>query len=54
MRIHILKAIYKKEVLDLVRDRRTLISMIAVPILVMSADGGGHAGDWRGGKEIPE
>lgn len=35
MRIHIIKAIYKKEMLDLVRDRRTLISMVAVPVLVM-------------------
>lgn len=35
MRIGIVKAIYKKEVMDLVRDRRTLISMVAVPILVM-------------------
>ncbi len=35
MRINILKAIYKKEMTDLVRDRRTLISMVAVPLLVM-------------------
>ena len=34
MRFEIVKAIYKKELLDLVRDRRTLISMIAVPVLV--------------------
>jgi sodium transport system permease protein len=35
MRLSILKAIYQKELLDLTRDRRTLISMIAVPLLVI-------------------
>lgn len=34
MRLNIIAAIYRKEVLDLVRDRRTLISMIVVPMLV--------------------
>jgi sodium transport system permease protein len=35
MRFSILTAIYHKEMLDLVRDRRTLISMVAVPLVVI-------------------
>ena len=35
MRINILKAIYKKEMTDLVRDRRTLFGMVAMPLLVI-------------------
>src|SRR5579863_2409211 len=35
MRFSILSAIYRKEMLDLVRDKRTLISMVAVPLLVI-------------------
>jgi sodium transport system permease protein len=35
MRLSILSAIYQKEMLDLVRDRRTLISMVVVPLLVI-------------------
>lgn len=35
MRLNILKAIYKKEMVDLIRDRRTLISMVVVPVLVI-------------------
>jgi sodium transport system permease protein len=35
MRLSILGAIYQKEMLDLVRDRRTLISMAVVPLLVI-------------------
>jgi sodium transport system permease protein len=35
MRLSIVNAIYRKEMLDLVRDRRTLISMVAVPVLVI-------------------
>ena len=35
MRLHILRAIYEKEVLDLIRDRRTLISMVLMPVLIM-------------------
>jgi sodium transport system permease protein len=35
MRFSILSAIYRKEMLDLVRDRRTLISMVVVPLLVI-------------------
>jgi sodium transport system permease protein len=35
MRFSILKAIYHKEMLDMIRDRRTLISMVAVPLIVM-------------------
>ena len=34
MRFPILQAIYQKEMLDLLRDRRTLISMVVVPLLV--------------------
>jgi sodium transport system permease protein len=34
MRFSILSAMYRKEMLDLFRDRRTLISMVAVPLLV--------------------
>ncbi len=34
MRLHIIEAIYRKEVLDLLRDRRTMISMVIVPLLV--------------------
>jgi sodium transport system permease protein len=35
MRLSLVSAIYKKEMLDLVRDRRTLISMVVVPLLVI-------------------
>ncbi len=35
MRFSLVSAIYKKEMLDLVRDRRTLISMVAVPLLLI-------------------
>ena len=35
MRINIIGAIYRKEVLDLIRDRRTLISMVVVPVALM-------------------
>lgn len=34
MRIPFVTAIYRKELLDLIRDRRTLISMVVVPVLV--------------------
>ncbi len=34
MRFPIVQAIYKKEMLDLLRDRRTLISMMIVPLVV--------------------
>ena len=34
MRPFIIGTIYKKEMLDLVRDRRSLISMAIVPLLV--------------------
>ena len=35
MRSSMIGAIYQKEMIDLVRDRRTLISMVAVPVLVI-------------------
>lgn len=35
MRFSLVSAIYQKEMLDLVRDRRTLISMVAVPLLLI-------------------
>lgn len=35
MRFSILRAIYQKEMLDLIRDRRTLISMVVVPLIVI-------------------
>ena len=35
MRLPIINAIYRKEMLDLIRDRRTLISMVAIPLLVI-------------------
>jgi len=35
MRLDILKTIYFKEMLDQLRDKRALISMVAVPLLVM-------------------
>lgn len=35
MRFSIVSAIYQKEMLDLVRDRRTLISMVVVPLVVI-------------------
>jgi sodium transport system permease protein len=35
MRFHIVKTIFKREILDMVRDKRTLISMVAVPLLVI-------------------
>ena len=35
MRFSIIQAIYQKEMLDLVRDRRTLISMVVVPVVVL-------------------
>ena len=34
MRIPFVAAIYRKEILDLIRDRRTLISMVVVPVFV--------------------
>ncbi len=34
MRLKYIAAIYRKEMLDLIRDRRTLISMVIVPVLV--------------------
>jgi sodium transport system permease protein len=34
MRFSIIEAIYQKEVLDLLRDRRTMISMVVVPVIV--------------------
>jgi sodium transport system permease protein len=34
MRFFILKAIYKKELMDVLRDRRALISMLVVPLVV--------------------
>ena len=35
MRFPIVSAVFQKEMLDLVRDRRTLISMVVVPLLVI-------------------
>jgi sodium transport system permease protein len=35
MRFSIIRAIYQKEMLDLVRDRRTLISMVVAPLIVI-------------------
>jgi len=35
MRLPIIQAIYLKEMLDLLRDRRTLISMLVVPVVVL-------------------
>ena len=35
MRFSMIQAIYQKELLDLVRDRRTLISMVVVPVVVL-------------------
>ncbi|MGO9257144.1 MAG: ABC transporter permease subunit [Bryobacteraceae bacterium] len=35
MNIHAVSTIYRKEVLEMVRDRRTLISMVLVPIIAM-------------------
>src|SRR5262245_65751593 len=35
MRLQSIKLIYLKEVLDLLRDRRTIISMLVFPLLVM-------------------
>jgi sodium transport system permease protein len=35
MRFPLVNAIYRKEMLDVVRDRRTLISMVAVPMLII-------------------
>jgi len=34
MRFNVIQAIYRKEMLDLLRDRRTLISMLVVPLVV--------------------
>jgi hypothetical protein len=34
MRFPLIKAIYLREMLDMFRDRRTMISMVAVPVLV--------------------
>jgi sodium transport system permease protein len=34
MRFPILQAIYRKEMLDLLRDRRTLLSMVIIPLIV--------------------
>ena len=35
MRFDSISAIYRKEMLDMVRDRRTLLSMVVVPVLAM-------------------
>ena len=35
MRLSIVNAIYRKEMLDLARDRRTMISMVVVPVLLV-------------------
>jgi len=35
MRFHIIRTIFQREMLDMVRDKRTLISMVAVPLLVI-------------------
>jgi len=35
MRLRIIRAIYRKEMLDLIRDRRTLISMVVVPVMLV-------------------
>ena len=35
MRLSMVGAIYQKEMLDLARDRRTLISMVLVPLLII-------------------
>ena len=35
MRFSILGALYRKEMIDLIRDRRTLISMVVVPLIVL-------------------
>ena len=43
MRFNVIQAIYRKEMLDLLRDRRTLISMLVVPSGRVSTD---HA-KWR-------
>jgi sodium transport system permease protein len=37
MRLRFISAIYRKEMLDLVRDRRTLVSMVLVPVAVFPA-----------------
>ena len=37
MRFSLIQTIYKKEMLDLRRDRRTMISMVAVPVLLFPA-----------------
>ena len=37
MRFPIIQAIYHKEMLDILRDRRTMISMVVVPLLVFPA-----------------
>lgn len=37
MRLPIIQAIYQKEMLDMRRDRRTLISMVVVPLVVFPA-----------------
>jgi sodium transport system permease protein len=37
MNLHIVKTIYGKEMLDMFRDRRALISMIVVPVVAMPA-----------------
>jgi ABC-type Na+ efflux pump permease subunit len=35
MQLRSIKLIYFKEILDLLRDRRTIISMLVFPLLVM-------------------
>jgi hypothetical protein len=42
MRLSIIRTIYKKEMLDLIRDRRALISMVVVPLVVFSLVDRGH------------
>jgi len=48
MNFQIVKTIYRKEILDMLRDRRALISMIVVPIIAIDK----HTGKMESHPEI--
>ena len=34
MKLNVILTVFKKEIIDLLRDRRTLLSMVALPVVV--------------------
>ena len=55
MRFSIIQAIYHKEMLDMLRDRRTMISMVVVPLVVFPLlIASGHASHCPDGRTLPD